>query len=99
MRKYYTIKEDRNVVRTRKRRKDNWTGHILRRNCLLKHIIEAKMEGVIEVTGRKGRCKQLPDDFKEMRGYWKLKQDALDHTVWRTHFGRGSGPVVRQTTE
>jgi hypothetical protein len=42
---------------------------------------------------------QLLDDRKEMRGYWKLKEEALDRTVWRTRFGRGCGPVVRQTTE
>jgi hypothetical protein len=29
--------------------------------------------------------------------YWKLKEEALYWTVWRTHFGRGYGPVVRQT--
>jgi hypothetical protein len=28
-----------------------------------------------------------------------LKEEALDHTQWRTRFGRGYGPVVRQTTE
>jgi len=45
--------------------------------------------------GRRGRiCKQLLDDFKEKRGYWKLKE-ALDIT--RTRFGTGYGPVVRQT--
>jgi hypothetical protein len=30
----------------------NWIGHILRRNCLLKHVIEGKLEGRIEMTGR-----------------------------------------------
>jgi len=34
-----------------------------------------------------------------MREYWKLKDKALDHTLWRTLFGRGHGPAVRQTTE
>jgi hypothetical protein len=29
------------------------------------------------------------------RGYWKLKEEALDRTVWRTGFGRGYGPVVK----
>jgi hypothetical protein len=54
----------------------------------------------MEVTGRGGRRhKRLPDDDKEITGYWKLKEEALDHTLWRTHFGRGYGPVVRQTTE
>jgi nuclear transport factor 2 (NTF2) superfamily protein len=28
-----------------------------------------------------------------------LKEVALDRTLWRTRFGRGYGPVVRQTTE
>jgi hypothetical protein len=52
------------------------------------------------VTGRQGRrCKQLLDDLKEMRGYWKLKEEALDPTQWRTRFGRGYGPVIRQTME
>ena len=34
----------------------------------------------------------------EARGYWKLKEEALDHTPWRTRSGRGYGPVVRLTT-
>jgi hypothetical protein len=43
--------------------------------------------------------KQLLDDLKEKRIYWKLKEEALDRTLWRTRFGRGYGPVVGQTTE
>jgi hypothetical protein len=34
------VKEDRNMLQTIKRRKANWIGHILRRNCLLKHVFE-----------------------------------------------------------
>jgi hypothetical protein len=50
------------------------------------------------MTGRRGRRrKQLLDDLKEKRGYWELKEEALDRTVWRTRFGRGYGRVVRQT--
>jgi hypothetical protein len=37
----HRVKEERNIVHTIKRRKANWIGHILRRNCL---------EGKIEVT-------------------------------------------------
>jgi hypothetical protein len=67
---------------------------------LLKHVIEGKLEGRIEMTGIRGRRrKQLLDDLKEKRRYWKLKEEAVDRTVWRTRFGRGYGPVVRQTTE
>jgi hypothetical protein len=72
----------------------------LRRNCLLKHVIEGKLEGRIEMTGRRGRRhKQLLDDLKEKKRYCKLTEEALDRTLWRTRFGRGYGPVVRQTTE
>ena len=64
-----------------------------------KYVIEGNIEE-IEVTGRQGRRRQqLLDDLKENRGYWKLKVEALDRSLWRTRFGRGYGPVVRQTTE
>jgi hypothetical protein len=96
----HRVKDERNIVHTIKRRKVNWIGHILRRNCLLMHVIEGKLEGGIEMTGRRGRRrKQLLDDLKERRRYWKLKEEALDRTMWRTRFGRVYGPVVRQTTE
>jgi hypothetical protein len=63
-------------------------------------VIEEKLEGRIEMTGRRGRIrKQLLDDLKEKRRYCKLKEEALDRTLWRTHFGRGYRPVVRLTTE
>jgi hypothetical protein len=96
----HRVNEERNSLHTIKRRKANWIGHILRRNCLLKHVIEGKLEGRIEMAGRRGRRrKQLLDGLKEKRRYWKLKEEALDRTVWRTRFGRGYGPVVRQTAE
>jgi hypothetical protein len=41
-------KKERNILHTIKRRKANWIGHILRRKCLLKDVIEGK----IEMTGR-----------------------------------------------
>jgi hypothetical protein len=59
-------------------------------------VIEGKLEVRIEMTGRRGRRRrQLPDDLKETRMYWKLKEEALDRTLWRTRFKRGCGPVVR----
>jgi hypothetical protein len=95
----HRVKEERNIIHTIKRRKANWIGHNLRRNCLLKHVIEGKLEGTTEMTGRRRRRrKQLLEDLKERRKYWKLKEEALDRTPWRIRFGRGYGPVVRQTT-
>jgi hypothetical protein len=46
----------------------------LRRNCLLQRVIEGKIKGEIEVTGRQGRrYRKLIDDLKEKRGYSYLK--------------------------
>jgi hypothetical protein len=55
MKKYCIIKEERNILHTIKRRNVNWMGDILRRNCLLKHVVEGKIEERIEVTGRRRR--------------------------------------------
>jgi hypothetical protein len=62
------------------------------RNCFLKQVVEGKIVERINLKGRRGRRrKQLLDDLKGTRGYWKLKEEALD----RTSFGRGYGPDVR----
>ena len=43
----------------------------------------------MEVKERRGRNrKQIMDDFKETGGYWKLKENTLDRTLWKTRFGR-----------
>jgi hypothetical protein len=66
----HTVKEERNILHTIKRRKANLIFHMLRRNGFLEHIIEGKVGKGIEVTGRQERgSKQLLDDFKETRGY------------------------------
>jgi hypothetical protein len=41
----HRVKEERNILHTIKRRKANWIGHILRRNCLLKHVIDERQKG------------------------------------------------------
>jgi hypothetical protein len=52
------------------------------------------------VTGRQGRRRRkLLDDLKERKGYSHPKEEALECTMWRAGFGRGFGPVVRQTAE
>ena len=90
----------RNILHEIRKLKANWIGHILRRNCFLKQIIEGKIKGEIEVTRRRGRRrKKLLDDLKDRGGYSYLKEEALDRTMWRNRFGGGFGPVVRQNTE
>ena len=95
-----TVKEHRNILHEISKREATWIGHILRGNCLLQRVIEGKIKGGIEVTGRRGRIRKLLDDRKERRGYSHLKEEALDRTMWRAGFGRrGFGPVVRPTTK
>ena len=95
-----SVNEKRNILHEIRKRKANWIGHILRRNCLLKQVIEGNIKGEMEVTWRRGRSrKKLLDDLKERRGYFHLKEEALDRTMWRNRFGGGFGPVVRQNTE
>jgi len=94
------VNEQRNILQEIRKRKANWIGHILRRNCLLKQVIEGKVKGEIEVTRRRGRRrKKLLDDLKDRRGYSHVKEEALDRTMWRHRFGGGIEPVVRQITE
>ena len=94
------VNEPRNILHEIRKRKANWIGHILRRNCLLKQVIEGKIKGELEVTRRRGRRrKKLLDDLKDRRGYSYLKEEALNRTMWRNRFGRGFEPVVRQNTE
>ena len=46
------VKEQRNILHEIRKRKANWIGHILRRNCILQRVIEEKIKGEIDVTGR-----------------------------------------------
>ena len=94
------VNEKRNILHEIRKRKANWIGQILRRNCLLKQVIEGKIKGEMEVTRRRGRRrKKLLDDLKDSRGCSHLKEEALDRTMWRNRFRGGLGPVVRQNTE
>ena len=93
------VMEQRNILHEISKRKANWIGHILRRNFLLRRVIEGKRKWGMEVKGRRGRIRRkLLDDLKERRGYCHLKEEALDRTMWRAGFWSGFGPVVRQNT-
>jgi hypothetical protein len=95
----FRVKEQWNILHEISKRKANWIGQILRRNCLLQRVIEGKIIGGIEVIGRRGRRRRkLLDDLKERRGYSHLKEEAVDRAMWRARYGRGFGPVIRQTT-
>jgi hypothetical protein len=46
----HRVKEE-NILNRINRSKGKWIGHILRRNCLIKHVIKGKVEERIEVIG------------------------------------------------
>jgi hypothetical protein len=96
----HTVKEEWSIRHTIKERQADWIGPNLHRNCLLKPLTEGEIKVRIDVTRRRGRRRnQLLDELKETGRYWKLKEEALDRTLWRTRFGSGYGHVVRQTAE
>jgi hypothetical protein len=76
------VEEQRNILHEISKRKAIWIGHILRRNCLLRQVIEGKIKEGIEVIGRRGRRRRkLLDDLKEGRGYSYLKEETQDRTM------------------
>jgi len=78
------VKEQRNILHEIGKRKANWIGHILRRNCLLQEVIEGKKKRGIEAIGRRGRRRRkLLDDLKERKGYSHLKEETLHRSMWR----------------
>ena len=66
------VKEQRNILHEIRKRKANWIGHILRRNCLLKQVIEGKIKGKMEVTRRRGRRR---------RSYWMTLRTGEDTLI------------------
>jgi hypothetical protein len=84
------VKEQRNILHEITKQKANWIGHILCRNCLLQQVIEGKIKGGIEVTGRRGRrCRELLDDHRKggipisERG--SFRSYRVESSLWTCH--------------
>ena len=81
------VKEERNILHEIRKRKANWIGHILRRNCLIQRVIEGKIQGGIEVTGRQGkRRRKLLDDLKEKILSFEggsFGSDYVESSLWK----------------
>jgi len=63
------VNEQRNILQEMRKWKANWIGHILRRNCLLKQVIEGKI---------KGRWKWQEDEEEDVRSYWMTLRTGED---------------------
>jgi len=66
------LKEQKNILHEISKRKANWIGHILRINCLLQRVIEGKIKGGLEATGRRGRRR---------RRYWMTLRKGEDSLI------------------
>ena len=81
----HIVREEVNILYAVKIGKANWIGYILRRNCLLRHIIDGKIEERMQIMRRRGgRRKPLLDDLKEKRGCCKLKEVAIRTALFCT---------------
>ena len=70
---FLRVNEQRNILHEIRKRKANWIGHILRRNCLLKQITEGKIKGQIEVTKK--------NEEEGVRSYWmtlRTREDTVN---------------------
>jgi len=64
------FKKEMNILQTIRRRNANWIVHTFGTNCILKQVIEGKIERRIEVMGRQGRRRKQPlGDIREISGY------------------------------
>jgi hypothetical protein len=72
----------------RRMEKITWTDHVRNEEVLFR--VKEQRNILHEIRKRKANWR---------RGYSHLKEEALDRTMWRARFGRGFGPVVRQTAK
>jgi hypothetical protein len=73
MQAYCTVKTERNIIHPIKRRKANSIGHILCRNCPVKHVIAGKMRREDEKKDVCSYCMILRKRFQYITGIWKRK--------------------------
>jgi hypothetical protein len=71
---YIESRGGKNILHTAKRRKANWIRQILHRNCLLKHVIEGKIEGRIKVR---------EDEEEDVSSYWMTLGKGENTVNWR----------------
>ena len=65
------VKEQRKILDEISKRKANWIGHILRRNFLLQRVVEGKIKGGIEMTGRQ----------EDVGSYWMTLRKGEDNVI------------------
>ena len=80
------VNEQRNILHAIRKRKANWIGHILCRNCLIRQVIEGKTKREMEGTRRRGRTrKKMLDDLREGRESegGSFKSHCVEESFWK----------------
>jgi hypothetical protein len=83
------VKKQRKILQTIKMKEVNWIGHVLCRNCLLRHVTEGNIEGRIDVTERRGRRqKKLMNDLEKTRRMPSIEREStrspsVENSLWR----------------
>ena len=67
------VDKQRNIVHGIRKRKANWIGHILLRNCLPKQVIEGKIKGEI--------WKWQENEEEDIRSYWMTLRTGEDSLI------------------
>jgi hypothetical protein len=73
------VGEERKLIDTIVRRKKNWIGHILRSNCMMRDVMEGRMDG------RRPRGRPRMSMLEELKegSYQFMKRRAQDRQEWR----------------
>jgi len=80
------VGERRKLLQAVQKRKSNWLGHVLRRQCLQRDMLEGSVEGRL----KRGRLRRkIIDDMKQEKNYQELKFMAEDRRGWRHHWSKG----------
>jgi hypothetical protein len=77
------VGEERQLIRTIRKRKSNWIGHILRGEGIIRQALEGTVKGR---TAKGRRRMKLVDELKRGVTYAELKVHALDREQWRLMF-------------
>jgi len=90
----HRVQEDRNVLQKIIRREGNWIAHILLSKCLLNTLLKERRRKELSDGKTKEKTSTATGwRWGRKKGYYKLKEEALDRTGWSNGFGRGCGPV------
>ena len=86
---------ERNIINETKQRKVHCIGNIVFRSGLLRQSIEENKKKDTRDGKTWKKSEQLLYGHQERRRYWKLKEDVIDRSPWKTRYEKCDGRVAR----